>query len=403
MAAFVAAIKGKAGNMVFSKFRTILVAAALLSPACTFAEESLWPSLTGEEPAGAEARQQAQRQEQPKAPAAAEPALRPVPQPPLGTTDFQPTGVTPGASTGTFVGKKVVELRGELTQLQKNISGNNKELQRTRGRIVQDSRQYHDTLAAVNARLQVGTTPGNPILVQKFNSAQADLDRLGGDIARMNTLSTAIASDSTMSGFLSESARAAFRISGAVDEDHRQLAILEDEVNRTVVLIDRLLKEVSEDVRRQTSYVATERSNLNLLSVGIKSGEIYGVSLVNRAMVAASGVGANGFATWPADTTGKRPLVIIRFDRANVPYQQALYSAIGRVLERRPNAVFDLVAVAPSAGGPARVALNTNKSRRFADGVLRSLMDMGLPPSRVAVSGKTSPAAKTNEVHLYLR
>ncbi len=392
--------------MVFSKFRTILVTAALLSPACTFAEESLWPSLTGEEPAEGKAQQQAQRQEQPKsmkAPVAVEPAPRRAPQPPLGTTDFQPTGVTSGAPTGTFVGKKVGELRGELTRLQTNISGNNKELQQMRRRIVQDSQHYHSTLAAVNTRLQVGTTPGNPILVQKFNSAQADLDRLGADIALMNTLSTAIASDSTMSGFLSESARAAFHISGAVDEDHRQLAILEDEVNRTVVLIDRLLKEVSEDVRRQTSYVATERSNLNLLVVGIKSGEIFGVSLVNRAMVAASGVGANGFATRPADTTGKRPLVIIRFDRANVPYQQALYGAIGRVLERRPNAVFDLVAVAPSAGGPARVALNTNKSRRFADGVLRSLMDMGLPPSRVAVSGKTSPAAKTNEVHLYLR
>ncbi len=394
--------------MVFSKFRTILIAAALLSPACTFAEESLWPSLTGEEPAGAKARQQAQRQEQPKpekAPVAAKPApvVAAGPQPPLGTTDFQPTGVTPGAPTGTFVGKKVVELRGELTQLQKNISQNNKALQQTRARVVQDSRHYHGTLATVNARLQVGTTPGNPILVQQFNSAQADLDRLGADIAQMNRLSTAIASDSTMSGFLSESARAAFSISGAVDEDHRQLAILEDEVNRTVVLIDRLLKEVSEDVRRQSSYVSTERSNLNLLSVGIKSGEIYGVSLVNRAMVAASGVGANGFADRPQDTTGKRPLVVIRFDRANVPYQQALYGAIGRVLERRPNAVFDLVAVAPSAGGPARVALNTNKSRRFADGVLRSLMDMGLPPSRVAVSGKTSPAARTNEVHLYLR
>lgn len=429
VAAFVSATEGETANMVFSKFRTIVVAAALLSPACTFVEESLWPSLTGEEPAGAKARQQAQRQEQPKpekalvaaepAPrAAAKPLVRPTPkpaprpapsaaaddpQPPLGTTDFLPTGVTPGAPTGTFVGKKVVELRGELTQLQKNVSENNKTLQQLRGRIVRDSQHYHSTLAAVNARLQVGTTPGNPILVQQFNSAQADLDRLGADIAQMNKLSTAIASDSTMSGFLSESARAAFSISGAVDEDHRQLAILEDEVNRTVVLIDRLLKEVSEDVHRQSSYVATERSNLNLLSVGIKSGEIYGVSLVNRAMVAASGVGANGFATRPADTTGKRPLVIIRFDRANVPYQQALYSAVGRVLERRPNAVFDLVAVAPSAGGPARVALNTNKSRRFADGVLRSLMDMGLPPSRVAVSGKTSPTARTNEVHLYLR
>ncbi len=382
----------------------------------------MWPSLTGEEPAGAKARQETPRQEQPKmapvaakpappvaakpaapAPRPAPPAVAATPQPTLGTTDFQPTGVTPGAPTGTFVGKKVVELRGELTQLQKNVSENNKALQQLRARIVQDSQHYHGTLAAVNARLQVGTTPGNPILVQQFNSAQADLDRLGADIGQMNRLSSAISSDSTMSGFLSESARAAFSISGAVDEDHRQLAVLEDEVNRTVVLIDRLLKEVSEDVRRQSSYVVTERSNLNLLSVGVKSGEIYGVSLVNRAMVAASGVGANGFAAGPRDTTGKRPLVVIRFDRANVPYQQALYSAVGRVLERRPNAVFDLVAVAPAAGGPARVALNTNKSRRFADGVLRSLMDMGLPRSRVAVSGKTSPTARTNEVHLYLR
>ncbi len=393
--------------MVFFKFRTIVIVAALLAPACTFVEDALWPSLTGEEPAGPRAEQPMPEpvaaKPAPPAPRPAPPAVTAGPQPPLGTTVFEPTGVTPGGATGTFVGKKVVELREELTKLQESISNNNNMLQALRARIVQDSQHYHGTLATVNARLQVGTTPGNPILVQQFNSAQADLDRLGTGIAEMNRLSTAVASNSTMSGFLSESARAAFSVSGAVDEDHRQLAILEDEVNRTVVLIDRLLKEVSEDVRRQSSYVATERSNLNLLSVGIKSGEIYGVSLVNRAMVAASGVGTNGLAARPADTTGKRPLVVIRFDRANVPYKQALYSAVGRVLERRPNAVFDLVAVAPAAGGPARVALNTNKSRRFADGVLRSLVEMGLPPSRVAVSGKTSPTARTNEVHLYLR
>ncbi|MBT4463318.1 MAG: hypothetical protein HOC60_01430, partial [Rhodospirillaceae bacterium] len=91
------------------------------------------------------------------------------------------------------------------------------------------------------------------------------------------------------------------------------------------------------------------------------------------------------------------------FDRPNVPYQQALYAAVSRVLERRPGAIFDLVAVAPAVGGPARVALNSNKAQRFAEDVLRSLIDMGLPPSRVAMSGKTSGEAKNNEVHLYLR
>ena len=71
--------------------------------------------------------------------------------------------------------------------------------------------------------------------------------------------------------------------------------------------------------------------------------------------------------------------------------------------ERQPNATFDLVAVAPGGGGAARVALNSTKARRHAEGVLRSLVEMGLPPSRVVVSGKTSQVANMNEVHLYLR
>ena len=119
-------------------------------------------------------------------------------------------------------------------------------------------------------------------------------------------------------------------------------------------------------------------------------------------MAAASGRTGN-IAPKASDTTGKRPLVVIRFDRPNVPYQQALYNAVSRTLERRPTATFDLVAVAPDSGGPARVALNSTKSQRHAEDVLRSLIEMGLPPARIAVSGKTSSGAKNNEVHLYLR
>ena len=168
----------------------------------------------------------------------------------------------------------------------------------------------------------------------------------------------------------------------------------------SVVLIDRLLNETTEDIRRQSNYVATERSNLNTLAAGIKTGEIYGASLQNVAKTAA---GPGAIAGKPMDTSGRRPLVVIRFDREKVPYQQALYNAVGKVLERRPNAAFDLVAVAPASGGPARVALNSTKACRHAEDVLRSLTEMGLPPARVAVSGKTMNTAQSNEVHLYLR
>jgi hypothetical protein len=396
--------------MVFMKFRNVMMAGLLLLPACGFTEEALWPSLTGEDPAGSSTPQAREQPQQPSSQMAAQPlpassaggAVSSA-QPLLGTNQFKPTGVTPGSPTGTFVGKKVVDLRTELQRLQGAIAQHNKALQQMRGKMVQDSQRYHGTVAAINARLQVGTTPGNPILVQQFNSAQSELDRLSVDIGEMNRLATAVSADSTMSAYLAESARSAFTISGAVDEDHRQLAILEDEVNRTVVLIDRLLKEVADDVRRQTSYVSTERSNLNLLSAGVKSGEIYGGSLVNRAMASAAAGTPVNMSKGAVDITGRRPLVVIRFDRPNVPFQQALYNAVSRVLERRPNAAFDMVAVAPAGGGAARVALNSTKARRHAETVLRSLIEMGLPPNRVAVSAKTSNTAKINEVHLYLR
>jgi len=389
--------------MTSSKVLTVLAGATLLVSACSFAEESLWPSLTGEDPAGEDAPATMQTAAAAQTTQVAQPALPSSAQPALGNTNFEPLAVTPGASTGTFVGQKVVELRGELQALQSAISQHNRILQETRGKIISDSQRYHNTIAAMNARLQVGTTPGNPILVQQFNNAQVDLDQLESDIVALNQLAQAVSTDSTMSAFLGESTRAAFSVSGAVDEDHRQLAILEDEVNRTVVLIERLLKEVSSDVRRQTAYVGTERSNMNLLSAGIKSGEIYGVSLVNQAMAAAGANRNANTAGMPTDTTGRRPLVVIRFDRVDVPYEQALYNAVSKVLERRPEAVFDLVAVAPAGGDEATIALNSSKSRRHAENVLRSLVDMGLPPSRVAVSGKTASTANVNEVHLYLR
>jgi len=385
--------------MDFSKFRAMIVGAAFLLPACSFSESALWPSLTGEDPATDTPSQATQ-----PAMASTSPSVTDgnagVQPPMLGTTDFKPVGVTPGQDTGTFVGRKVAELRSELQRLQDQVSTHNGGLQTLRAAMVDNAQNYHGLVASVNSRLQVGTTPGNPILVQQFNSAQTSLDNLNVGIASMNKLATAVAGMSTMSSYLAESTRAAFGVSGAVDEDHRQLTILEDEVDQTVVLIERLLTEVTDDIRRQSSYVASERSNLNTLAAGIKTGEIYGASLSNVAQ-AASGPGP--IAGKPMDTSGRRPLVRIRFDRDKVPYQQALYNAVGKVLERRPNAAFDLVAVAPASGGPARVALNSTKSRRHAEEVLRSLVEMGLPPARVAVSGKTASSASTNEVHLYLR
>ena len=383
---------------MFTKSAAVLLGTALFLGSCSFVSDSLFPS--GRAPA-------------PSTAMAPPPALPPRPTdggaapqaPVLTATNIAPPGVTPGITTGTFVGQKVSQLRQELGQLQSNIVTQNQRLQEIRNQVSATSQRYHGTVAAIQSRLQVGTTPGNPVLVNQGNVAQAELDRLSSEINQLNALANSVASDSAFATFVLESTRAAFGLSGAIDEDHRQLVILEDETNRTVVLIDRLLNELSEDVCRQTAYVGNERSNLTTMSLAIQNGELLGPSLANRAFGPRSGLAAAP-ASSPADqaaTGARRPLVVIRFDRQDVPYQQALYAAVSRALEQRPQSAFDLVAIAPNRGTPAEVALNTNRSKQNSERVLRSLVEMGLPANRVNLSSAQSAEAFTNEVHVYVR
>src|SRR5690348_12614158 len=111
---------------------------------------------------------------------------------------------------------------------------------------------------------------------------------MSNDIAKLNSLSNQTAADSSLGAYILESIRAAYGLQGAVDEDHRQLGMLETEVNRTSVLIDHLLNALSDDISRQTNYVANERANLVTLSLAIKNGELLGQSLANRGFGAAA-------------------------------------------------------------------------------------------------------------------
>ena len=52
-----------------------------------------------------------------------------------------------------------------------------------RRQTIDHSERYHGAIAAINARLQVGTTPGNPNLVSQWNVAQAELAKIDGDVA----------------------------------------------------------------------------------------------------------------------------------------------------------------------------------------------------------------------------
>ena len=189
-----------------------LLGMALLVGGCSFADNALLPALGGSTGGSGSAG---------SAPAAGAAAAQgsQAAAPKLGTGNFQPEGVTPGQPTGTAVGQRIEAMRGDLTKLQASVSAQNQTLQALRAQSIQDAVAYHQSVSIINAKLEVGTTPGNPILVQQWNDAQGRLEKVNNSLGAMNKLANDVASNAAMSNYLLESTRAAFGISGAVDED----------------------------------------------------------------------------------------------------------------------------------------------------------------------------------------
>lgn len=305
-----------------------------------------------------------------------------------------PVTIESGPDTGTQVNKTIQTLRSQMAGLEGKLGANAQRLADLRNNGAGAATAYQESKARITARLQIGTTKGNPELVSEWNSAQTSLDAVSANINQLSALGTDVTGDSSTAHFALDQISATFNVSGAVDEDHRQLQLLEDETNQTIVLIDRLLKEVSDNVQRQTAYVANERSNLSILSNSIKSGELYGGTPGLTAAAASNNLQFASSGT---------PLVVVRFDRPNVDYQQVLYAALNQALQSRPNANFQVVAVSPTRGNAASVQMAQTTARRHAQDVMRSMTDMGVPASRMNVASSTDPAAAASEVRVFIR
>ena len=301
-----------------------------------------------------------------------------------------PVTIDGGVDTGTAVNKTIQSIRTQVAGLQQKLSANSARLGDLRNQGAGAAGSYQDAKAHITTRLQVGTTRGNPELVAQWNAAQGQLDALSANVNALNALGTDITNDSSTAHYALDQIGATYNVSGAVDEDHRQLHLLEDQTSQTIVMIDRLLREVADGIQRQTAYVATERANLTTLAAAIKSGDFYGGGVI-------------GSSNGPAVSTTGTPLVVVKFDHPDVDYQQILYAALNQALQNRPGANFQVVAVSPTRGTAASVQIAQSTARRHAQDVMRSMTDMGVPATRLAVASTTDPGATVSEVRVFVR
>ena len=367
---------------------------------CTGVQDVVFPSLSDEEVVAPPA-----LEDVPATIESAESPTQEIPpsqyaQPPVA----QPQVAYDTGPTGTFVGGKINQFRADLSSIQNAVSSHNNDFLRFKDLVDEQTSVYQGLSSAIRSRLQIGTTPGNPILVGQWNDAQRALEDIQNNVNNLQIVNNRVTADAALITHLKNAINSSFFISGAIDEDHNQLKVLNDDVQRTSVLYSRLMDELEEKISREIQILNAERQYMKELSADVEVGKFGGRVSAPPTRSSQSSDTQNIEEQGSIDTIKIAPLnydnaiLVIKFDDTSFDYSTALFESISNALEQMPSASFEVVAVSPTGG-----ASFAEKARQRASEVFNKVVEMGVPSERVSLASSNSTTAQAEEVHIYLQ
>lgn len=333
--------------------------------------------------------------------------------PVLGKTNFEPVTIATAQNTGTFVGQKVISIRNELVGLQNVIRKHNHELQGIRSSVMASSADYATSVSFVEGKLQAGTTPGNPYVVSALQKAQDSIKGMTGNAIVINQLSNRVSSDIVMVKYIINSIKSSYKVTGAVDEDHAQLKILQGEAEKTQVVLNNMLNELNNDYASQQQYIDDANKAIMSLEEPVMIGRfgmpysqqdvgIMPAAVLTPAMKATPAKIISRAKTAEIqnqENFSSRPLLKVKFNKNNVDYKDGLNKAVNGALKTKPTMMFDIVAITPAKSSPAL----RNEARLRASEIFQEVVAIGVSPENVSLSAKSSADISISEVHIYVK
>ena len=138
-------------------------------------------------------------------------------------------------------------------------------------------------------------------------------------------------------------------------------------------------------------------------------GLLFVLALAGCRLIDQTTFGAAPEAPEPAQIAALPPvqnriaLLSIRYATPDPNYADALRTAVGIAEERRPGTQYDVVAVVPVERDPALAARDLGQGRQDAATVMRAMMALGVPDTRIALGARTDPESTVREVRVYVR
>jgi hypothetical protein len=305
-----------------------------------------------------------------------------------------------GEPVFTYVGQRILEMQNEFNKLDNEISQKKVSFDTLKANGIKSAEIYHSLVGAIAARLQIGTTPGNPILLDQYESAQTELASVSAQGQNIVDVGNKIALLSTRVAYLLEQARSAKKLRGAVDQDHRDLSSFQDVLKRRSVDVMRSLEELNETIRRRDIFLAAERRRLTLLANAISVGESFGIGLGTIKSLPVKNEG-NNYDQRSQSNVSPNPIAIFKIKTESEKYHQDLFGAVSAALEKAPEAKFTLVAVSSSAGNASKQAERAASAKIDVGKLISSLISMGMPADRLSVNSLSVASIENTEVRLY--
>ncbi|MDB5411363.1 MAG: hypothetical protein JWL84_6275 [Rhodospirillales bacterium] len=341
--------------------------AVLLLAACSFTDDMLSASLSGEDPRGA------------ATPAAGQSPGVSV----ASTTGTSSTASTTAAATAPAAVGSPAALRVDLQNLQNDLNTRNRDFADLRRQLNETLGRVDEQASDIENRLKSRNVPNDPRLLTDWSGAQTELNHSGQILSRLAGISSWATSDVALAGYVVQAVHAAGSQPNVSELDRRQFVQIEAEANRLSGQATQLVTQISGEIASRNLALVNANRRLAALSPRIAGA---------TAPVAPATVS-------PLPASAARALVTIHFDRPDVAYEQQLYAALNEAIQRRPDLALDVVAVAPPGEGAAGSAA----AKRNIESVVEALVKMGLPPSRMRLSSRTLLDADGNEVRIYPR
>ncbi|MDJ0948014.1 MAG: hypothetical protein QNJ94_03750 [Alphaproteobacteria bacterium] len=395
--------------------------------ACEATDKVLFTSFAGEQPEPPDAKKKKKKDEPPPVERA----------PALGVTYFRSPPVTMPQAGETGASRTVANLTDLLIELRRDAEDRNTELQKIRAALVAKSEDYVEIREVMRQKVNR----------DRLQQARIQLDLIYLEIDRLNALATKVDIDRRSLTRLIASAKDTAELDSASKADKAQTVQISKQAANTLAVLDKMKDEIRDDTASQNDYANRQREKLTQIAKRINRGGEAMQSARRPAAAAAPTKPPAGAAppkgqqtaqqpatqqklarkASPAAATSRpapravvpppqaapvtegsksgkpetrRPLVTIRFTQPDVNYAAPLYDAVRSAVARRPDVRFDLLALAPAAGGDREIPPDSSER---AQRVLATMLEMGVPRERVRVSASARPGLAHDEVRIYVR